>query len=194
MKKLFAILLTLALGMSAAALTLDNAEAANEAPTAVLAEETATSNAGKPGYNLWTGTTEAYTFDGDLELSNSSTTGDINVDWNQANVYVDTTVESGNPVMRMATTRAHFSVNSPFSIEGTRPVTLSFKFKYNYTDPIYMSFRANNYGFWTDGTYNWESSGYQVLLSNGNETGWTSQSKTFNAGDAVKKSVETVLI
>jgi len=191
MKKLLTIILALFLGATASAMTLDTAEAAAEAPAAVLAAETE-SNAGKPGYNLWTGTTEAYTFDGNLVLSNNSTEGDINVDWNQANVYVDTTVESGNPVMRMATTRAHFSVNSPFSIEGSRPVTLSYRFKFNYSDPIYMSFRANNCGHWTGSTYNWESSAYQVNLSNGHDTGWTSQSTTFKAGDAVKKSVETV--
>ena len=188
MKKLLALLLILTLEISATALTLDNTEDAKDVSTAFLAEE---SNVGKPGYNLWTGTTEAYTFDGDLLLTDSSTLGDINKDWaTDTEVFIKD--DNGNKVINISGDRKRFSVNSPFSIDATRPVTLSFKFKTAATSSMYMSVRANKSGFWLNGTspYIWESSAYQVNL-NYNPNNWVKQSKVITPADARNLTHET---
>ena len=79
MKKLLTIVLALFLGATASAMTLDTAETASETPAAILASETE-SNAGKPGYNLWTGTTEAYTFD-NVTVVDGFSAGNVNKEW-----------------------------------------------------------------------------------------------------------------
>ena len=188
MKKLLAIVLALTLGMAASALTLDVAENSNE--TATVAELAEESNAGKPGYNLWTGTTGAYTFDGNLVLSDSSASGDISKEWaSSTDVFIAD--DNGNKAIHLKGDRCRFSVNSPFSIEGTRPVTMSFKFKSTATGAMYMSVR-NTSGFWLNGAspFIWESAAYQVNL-NYRPGNWVGQSSVIIPANARNTTYES---
>ena len=187
MKKLLTIVLALFLGATASAMTLDTAEAAAEAPAAVLAAETE-SNAGKPGYNLWTGTTEAYTFD-NVTVVDGFSAGNVNKEWtSDTNIFIDSS--SGNAALHMKGNRVRFTVSSEFSIDAKRPVTMTYKFKTSATTAMYMSVRANKYGYWLNGAapYIWESSGYQVNLAQGITNAWTGQTKVFLPEDARNKT------
>ncbi|MBQ8758752.1 MAG: hypothetical protein IJZ20_03570, partial [Clostridia bacterium] len=134
----------------------------------------------KPGINLWTGTTEAYDFEGDLTLTDNAT-GDINKDWAAAeDVFIAD--DNGNKVMHLKGNRTRFSVNADFSIDADRPVTLSYRFKTAATTEMWMTVRTNKSGYWKTSPstfFVWESGAYKVDLSKGETNEWTPQTSTF---------------
>lgn len=142
MKKLMALVTALLLTASVSAIELDTPETIENGDeyAASVAEKEA--YVVKPGYNVYTGTADPFTFDGELTVADSGTTADIIKNWSGS--FIDTTTEPGNPSMKLAHSgnAGVFAVNTSFELEKTRPFTASFKYKASATG-VYIVLAPN---------------------------------------------------
>lgn len=129
MKKLLALISALVLAAGVSAMELDAPETLAENGEAYTAEtyEEETSNAGKPGYNVFTGTTAVYDFEkeGLTVDKDNGKTSDIWSAWSGA--VLDSTTETENTSMKLAHSgnSGAFAVNSTYTIPAGRPFKLS---------------------------------------------------------------------
>ena len=97
--------------------------------------------------------------------------------------------------MHLKGNRTRFSVNADFSIDATRPVTLTYNFKTAATSEMWMTVRTNKSGYWKTSPstfFVWESNAYKVDLSKGETNKWTPQEKTFLPKDGINPTYDTV--
>lgn len=147
MKKLLTLILCASFAVSASALTLENAADAFEATEETAADLAYAENLGKPGYNLWTGTTDPYTFEGNPAIG-SNASYEINVDW--SNTELDSTTDTGNTSIKLSGDNPRFSVTSAFPAfdSDSRTFTLLFDAKTETTGDMSFRVRPNRPGKW----------------------------------------------